>query len=153
MSGTKPHTLPQFDNAWDGTRVDDLEHRQLESMATSALIIEFRKILQKKAKYSGSKLELMDAYQVKKSSLASSPVYIMRWKLPSLTQVRSKKSRATQEHQHASNAPSSSVAPLRTASIEPSPPPIPPVAHPSHLHGADLRFGVALSRSPRRRHK
>jgi len=152
VSSTKPHTLPQFDNARDGTCVDDLEQRQLQSMAISALIIEFRKILQTKGKYNGSKLALMDAYQVKKSSLASGPVYVIRWKLPSMTQVRFKKSRTHSKHLPPSTAPSSSVAPQFTASIEPSPPPIPPVAPPSHLHGVDLTFGVALSR-PRRQHK
>lgn len=97
----------------------------------SALILEFRNILQQVGKYAGSKLALMDAYHVKKSSLASGPIHIERWKLPQLPKERKKKPRANDEDCVASVVVTAPRAP------------------PKNLRTADLNYGVALSRTPR----
>jgi hypothetical protein len=124
-SGTKIHSLPQFDNSVVGTLVDDLEHRQQKSMATNAVLREFRNLLKKEGKYAGSKLELMDQYRTKHSSLASDPIYIVCWKPPVEPKNVAKKLKA----------------PLADSSVLSAPR--------TKYHGANLTYGVAHSRTPR----
>jgi hypothetical protein len=119
--------------------VDDLEHRQLVSMAMNGLILEFRKILQQTGKYIDTKLALMDMYKVKMTSLATGPIYCQCWKLPSLPKKSLKKPRVMEKH------PSAIVVVPVVLDA--------PIALPQHCHGADLTYGAALSRSPRHRTK
>ena len=70
-----------FDNKSKRTELGDMEAHEKMLAATRALVRELRIQLQRSGRYTGSKLELIDLFDVKMSELSLWPIYLVRWKL------------------------------------------------------------------------
>ncbi len=72
--------IPNFDDKAKRAEMADMEGHERLQAATRALIRELRVQLQRSGRYGGSKLELLDQFNVKMSELSCWPIYLVPWK-------------------------------------------------------------------------
>lgn len=92
--------VPLFDDRTLRPGLADMEQHAKRIAAARALIGQFREQLQQSGRYEGSKLALMDEFQVKRSDFSVWPIHLVKWKVKGLKKPRAKaKKRAKQESQ------------------------------------------------------
>jgi len=81
--------VPLFDDGTLRPALADMDQHAKRLAASRALIGQFREQLRRSGRYEGSKMALMDHYQVKRSDFSVWPIYVVTWKV-----VRPKEPRA-----------------------------------------------------------